>query len=202
MTENTKPVSNIQPQWTEERVPKVAKPWPSASSQYSKSDSRPQENNNFNKVREEKPLTTVTNNLKTVSTFSMVAMKLESASAGSSENSTKVKEATVKPPKKVDPEDESLPARKIEAPSKSVETTAKNSSSSSSNGSTDTIKSSTKKSVLTSTDDEGKDTKKLLDSGDKIHDIKSSSEQQARSDVPKKKPNDTLSKPNDEGTPV
>ena len=74
---------------------------------------------------------------------------------------------------------------------------------------------SPKKSPVTSSDSEKKSTKKLPHSGDKISDTKSSSEQQARSDVPKEKPNsqkpnsqncetDKLSKPTDDklGTPV
>ena len=198
MTEDVKPATNFQPQWTEGKVPKVAKLWPAAS-QYSKSDSQPQENHNCNKVREENQLTTVTNR-KPDSAFPMMAMNLESASAGSR---AKVTEATAESPKKVNPEDES----KLEAKnqpmqdSQSVETTAKNSSTSSGSvGSTDNSMTSTdsgKKSVLTPTSGEGKDTKKLLDSCDKIHDIKSpSAKQQVRSVLPKNKPNSQ--KPDDD----
>ena len=113
-----------------------------------------------------------------------------------------------KPPKKVNPEDDSLSASKFKAKNQPIQdskSTAKNSSSSS-NGTTDTIK-STDVAVLTSTDGKSEDTKKLLDSGDKVHDIKSSSQQQARKDVPKNKPNSQnhgkLSKSDDKlGTPV
>ena len=199
MTENIKTNSNFQPRCVERKIPKAAKPQPAASNQYSKSDSQLQENRNCNKVREEKRLTNVTNT-KPDSLFPMVTISLESASAGSA----KVTETKPESPKKVNPEDEKLSASKLEAnnqpmqDSQSVETTAKNSNSSSSSssggsGSTDTMTStdSAKKSVITPTSGEDKKTKKLLDSGDKIHDTKSpSAKQQARSVLLKNNPDD------------
>ena len=140
-------------------------------------------------------------------------MKLESAHHGGDKSPTTLTkekdEATPKSPKKINPDDhESHISSKTEAKgqpmhkSKLVKTAAKGSTADIAKNSADLPK----KCVVTSSDSEEEETKKL-DSGDVTHDLKSSSEPQERSDAPKKPKSQNhgnLSKPNDDklGTPV
>ena len=210
MTENIKPESNVQPQQT---MLKVMKPHSAASNQDSKSDNKPHGNRSLKDVGEDRPLNnniTVTDAITFEHTYdTLPEMKLESACHESHTTLTKGKhEATLKSPKKVKPDDHGshIPGKteaksQLMHKSKSVKTTAK--------GSTDVAKNCTdlpKKSVVTSSDSEEEETKKL-DSGDITHDLKSSSERLERSDAPNKPKSQNhgnLSKPNDDklGTPV
>ena len=210
MTENIKPESTVQPQQT---MLKVMKPHSAASNQDSKSDNKPHGNHSLKDVGEDRPLNnniTVTDAITFEHTYdTLPEMKLESACHESHTTLTKEKhEATLKSPDKVKPDDHGshIPSKteaksQLMHKSKSVKTTAK--------GSTDVAKNCTdlpKKSVVTSSDSEEEETKKL-DSGDVTHDLKSSSEPQERSDAPNKPKSQNhgnLSKPNDDklGTPV
>lgn len=201
------------------------KPHSAASNRDSKSDNRPQGNSNIKDDREKRQLNSIFNPSIVSETItredtydSLPEMKLESACSGGNESPktlTKEKdEATPKSPKKVNPDDhESCIPNKTEAKnqplqkSKSIKTADKGSTDIT-DDSTDITEGNTvlpKKSVVTSSDSEGEDTKK--DSGNETHDIKSSSEWQERQDAPNKPKSQShgnLSKPNVDklGTPV
>ena len=207
MAENTKPGSTVQPQQT--LLKNAEKLHFAASNQDSKLDNRPQRNHSLKDVREERQMNSILNpNIVTDATIledtynSLSEMKLESACHGgdkSPKTLTKKKdEASPKSPEKVNPESHIPSKTKAKSqPTQKSKSTAKCIAKS--------ITDSPKTSVVTSTVNEGEHAKQL-DSGDETHDLKSSSEQQERSDVPNKPKSQNhgnLSKPDDKlGTPV
>ena len=205
MAENTKPGGNVQPQQTLLRD--AEKLHFAASNQDSKLDNRPRGNHSLIDARKGRQMNSIVNPIIVTDAItledtynSLSEMKLESACHGGDESpktlTKKKDEASPKSPKKVNLESH-IPS-KTEAKSQPTQK-SKSTSKSIAKSSTD----SPKTSVVTSTDNEGEHIKQL-DSGDEIHDLKSSK----RSDSPNKpksQNHDNLSKSDDDnklGTPV
>lgn len=217
MNDNAKAGSNIRLQRPEGKIPKVAKQWANVSRKDTEPESKPHKNDNPNKVNEEKLLISANNNYAANTTslmsednfHSMTEIPLEAANTDDLESPRSVGKEKIKMPEKLpskaNPEDfESQSVSKTKAKKSKLLQNSKASETIVAKSSID----SAKKFVVTSTDIKSEGTTKKIDSGNETLDLKSSSKQLARSDVPKDKLNSqnhcNLSKPSDDklGTSV